>query len=697
MKKVININFQGRVIPIEEPAYDELRKYIESLRHYFRNEEGRDEIINDIENRIAELFTKLLAKENHNCITEGDLESIIASIGRPEDFEQADNENKQDDAEPQSETNPKPLSASEPRGSFYRNSNDTVIAGVCSGVAHYLKIDPTIVRLLFAIITFGGFGTGILIYIVLWIVLPERVLSSNVKRRLFRNPDQRILGGVCSGLSNYFNIATWIPRLIFVSPILLGFLNKLFWGPAIFLTIPFGGMLFLTYLILWIVVPIASTASEKLEMRGEKVDLESIRDTVREELQDLKTKSIKTGETLSNKAKEWGKEASETASQLSSSISQPAKRGGIGHAIGMIFKIFFLFIASVIAFGLLMGFMGILFGASLVWPFQSFVLDGLWEQATAAGTLLLFLGLPIVALVIWLIRRIIGVRTKNKFLGYAFGTLWALGWVSVFAFFSLMGRHFTKRSETEKIVSINQPTTGSLDIRLGKYPGRFETIDWFDDEDDAPAVSPNNDSLILNTVRIRVSRSADTLYRLKIFKAARGASSMEAEETAEKIVFQPLQEDSVIYLPKGFAIAAADKFRNQQVIVVIEVPIGKTIKIDGSTEWFDFFDLKGKKNGIQFNFNYEFNDQFFPFEINRWYRMNTYGLDKMGLTPEERIEQLKERIEDEFRDLKKEGDNLTDSINIRINGKDTIIDMNVNFSHLMENQMEPSELKLSRS
>jgi hypothetical protein len=133
------------------------------------------------------------------------------------------------------------------------------------------------------------------------------------------------------------------------------------------------------------------------------------------------------------------------------------------------------------------------------------------------------------------------------------------------------------------------------------------------------------------------------------------------------------------------------------VIVVIEVPIGKTIKIDGSTEWFDFFDLKGKKNGIQFNFNYEFNDQFFPFEINRWYRMNTYGLDKMGLTPEERIEQLKERIEDEFRDLKKEGDNLTDSINIRINGKDTIIDMNVNFSHLMENQMEPSELKLSRS
>ena len=693
MKKVININFQGRVIPIEEPAYEELRKYTESLRDYFRNEEGRDEIINDIENRIAELFTNRLAKENNSCITESDLESIISSIGRPEDFERAENEVRQEDGGNNTDTKSKPASDKEPRGSFYRNSNDTVIAGVCSGVAHYLKIDPTIVRLLFAIITFGGFGTGILIYIVLWIVLPERVLSSNVKRRLFRNPDEKILGGVCSGVSSYFNIATWIPRLIFLSPILLGFLNKLFWGPAIFLTIPFGGMLFLTYLILWIVLPIASTASEKLEMRGEKVDLESIRDTVREELHDLKSKSIKTGENLSNKAKDWGKEASDTASQLTSSLSQPSRRSGLGHAIGMIFKIFFLFIASVIAFGLLMAFMGILFGISLVWPFQSFILDGVWEQTTAAGTLLLFLGLPIVALVIWLIRRIIGVHTKNKFLGYAFGTLWTLGWVSVFAFFSLMGRHFTKRSESEKVVSINQPTSGSLDIKLGKYPGRFETIDWFDDDDDAPAVSPNNDSLILNTVRIRVSKSPDSLYRLKIFRAARGESTIQAEKVAEKIVFEPRQEDGIIYLPKGFAIAAADKFRNQQVILVVEVPVGKTIKIDGSTEWFDFFDLKGRKNGVQLNFSYEYNDQFFPFEYDRWYRMNTYGLDKLGLTPEERIEQLKERIEDEFRDLKKEGDDLTDSINIRINGKDTIINMNVDFSHLMNDQPEKPELK----
>src|SRR6478736_2366685 len=87
MKKVININFQGRVIPIEETAYEILQKYVESLRKYFANEEGRDEIINDIEGRIAELFSDRL-KKGATCITEDDVNAVIRSIGRPEDFDE---------------------------------------------------------------------------------------------------------------------------------------------------------------------------------------------------------------------------------------------------------------------------------------------------------------------------------------------------------------------------------------------------------------------------------------------------------------------------------------------------------------------------------------------------------------------------------------------------------------------------------
>src|SRR5215203_555554 len=122
MKKVISINFQGRVIPIEESAFEELKKYTESLQRYFAREEGKDEIINDIENRIAELFIERLKNNPAGCITEADIHSIVASIGRPEDFDGDISE-----ATPGKSASGKPLESeipqTEPRGSLYRNEN----------------------------------------------------------------------------------------------------------------------------------------------------------------------------------------------------------------------------------------------------------------------------------------------------------------------------------------------------------------------------------------------------------------------------------------------------------------------------------------------------------------------------------------------------------------------------------------------
>src|SRR5205085_4665629 len=86
MKKIININLSGRVIPIEDSAYEKLQSYIESLRRYFSKEEGRDEIINDIESRIAELMSEKVRKGT-SSVTDADVDEIIASMGRPEDFD----------------------------------------------------------------------------------------------------------------------------------------------------------------------------------------------------------------------------------------------------------------------------------------------------------------------------------------------------------------------------------------------------------------------------------------------------------------------------------------------------------------------------------------------------------------------------------------------------------------------------------
>src|SRR5580698_4117031 len=156
MKKIININFHSRVIPIEESAYDILKQYIESLRTYFANEEGRDEIISDIENRFAELFSDRL-KKGSTCITDEDVSETIASMGRPEDFEQEDitqgtttntanSSNQQNTSQQQSQQQ----YGYEGARRLYRSENDKLLGGVCSGLANYLKLDPAIVRIIFA-------------------------------------------------------------------------------------------------------------------------------------------------------------------------------------------------------------------------------------------------------------------------------------------------------------------------------------------------------------------------------------------------------------------------------------------------------------------------------------------------------------------------------------------------------------------
>jgi phage shock protein PspC (stress-responsive transcriptional regulator) len=273
MKKIININFQGRVIPIEETAYDTLKQYVDSLRRYFANEEGRDEIINDIESRIAELFSERL-KRGTACITDDDINAVISSIGRPQDFEEqdggtADNSNAYQGS--QQQTGPSANTAynfnNAGRGRLYRNADDKILGGVCSGLANYLGIDPVILRIIFVILIGGLFW----VYILLWIIVPSQSLQTSITKRLYRNADDRVLAGVCGGLATYFNIEVWIPRLIFALPLILGIISgtmNAIWmnwdfgiAPRV-ITGSLGSTLFVTYIILWIAVPFASTASE---------------------------------------------------------------------------------------------------------------------------------------------------------------------------------------------------------------------------------------------------------------------------------------------------------------------------------------------------------------------------------------------------------------------------------------------------
>ena len=600
MKKIININLSGRVIPIEDSAYEKLQAYIESLRRYFANEEGRDEIINDIESRVAELMSEKIRK-GATVITDADIDEIALSMGRPEDFaaEAAEPSVSAGNTSSQQNQQQQQYSYSEPKqskGRLYRDTSDKFVAGVCSGIANYLNVDPTIVRILFAIITFGGFGLGFLAYILLWIILPQKDLEGFSGKRLYRNPDDRIIGGVAGGLAAYFDKRVSTIRLIFAAPLVLSILIGILRGFAwdydfdFALNIGFGslsGTFILAYIILWMVLPEARTNYEKMEMRGEKVDVNRIRQNVREGMGNMKdrvktwTEEVKeSAQNFTNKAKEF---SNTRGKAFAAEVSETARTGGrgIGHAIGVLFKVFFLFIAGTIAFGLFVGLIALIFGGVAWWPINNFLWTSKWQQIYAWGTVIFFLGIPLIAFITWIFRRLLRVRSRNSYLGWTFGALWTVGWVSVIAFASSITKDFREQEHTDTPVTISQPKNGKMTIAVSQPELEFTgSFGWMNDGGEGWNLS--DDTLQLSTVRFDIKASTDSAYHVTMKRYSFGRSENEALNRAEKIQYTVIYKDSVLDLGNGYAIDKDSKFRGQQVEIEILVPPGKKIRFDKS-------------------------------------------------------------------------------------------------------------------
>lgn len=592
MKKIININLSGRVIPIEDSAYESLQRYIESLRRYFANEEGRDEIINDIESRIAELMNDKI-KKGATAITDADIEEIISSMGRIEDFEKAESAETSGTANQFSSSAYTGSEQKRFKGRLYRDTSDKMIGGVCAGIANYMNVDPAIVRLLFAIITFGGFGMGFLIYILLWIILPSRDLDSYVGKRLFRNPEDRIIGGVAGGLAAYFNKQAWTIRLIFAAPLILNIffsiINGMFFPwhynfrPV---DVAFGsltGTFIITYIILWIVLPEARSSFEKMEMRGEKVDVNRIRQNVQEGMSDIKTRAQAWGEEVKTSAQQFGDRAKEFASTrgqtFASEVKQTARpvASGIGHAIGVLFKAFFLFIAGTIAFALFIVVL-VFIMSGVVQPVKDFLLDGFWQNISLWGVLILFLAVPLIAIITWIVRRAMRVRSQNRYLGWVFSGLWFLGFVSLGIFISSMLSSVRRYDKIEEPVSIST-AVNKMVVRVSEPEIRYSgTFDWLDT--DGEGFDITEDSLHYANVKLNVIKSEDSFYHVSLWKYSRGKNRNDARQKAEKISYNISSLDSILFLGSGLSIAKGQKFRGQQVLVEIKVPVGKRMFFD---------------------------------------------------------------------------------------------------------------------
>jgi phage shock protein PspC (stress-responsive transcriptional regulator) len=589
MKQVININFQGRVVPIEVSAFELLKNYTESLSRHFANEEGKDEIINDIESRIGELFQERISK-GATCVTDDDVKAIIKSMGNPEDFDTMEDTQSASSAGQQQSTNSTtsaPFSNNTSGAAhkrLFRNENDKVLGGVCSGLANYFNIDVVIARVIFVILLFSGIG--FLTYIIMWIAVPSSSTEQigGTRRRLFRDSDDKKIAGVCAGIGNYFGINPWIPRVLFLLPF-LSFISRWghwggMWDFGDILRFTFSPTSLIVYIILWIVIPEAVTTSEKLEMKGEKVDMNSIKASVMEEMKGV-----------GKRAEKFGAEASTVIAEKANAMAGDVKsfsrrnRGGLGNVIAMIAKILAYFIIGIVCcllFGMLIA---LAVGSVGVFPLKDYVLRGPWQNAYAWGTLLLFIAVPIIAIITWVIRKIARVKNNSRILGFTFGSLWAIGWVCIVMLVATVTRDFKSASNIdEQSVTLTNPNLNKMVITSSlpfskKYYGRnwvrFEPFENLIDEDTA----------FVRNVYVEITKSPTDSFMVTTKRTSRGYDRSDANTLARLIKFNVEQKDSILLLDKGIAINKTDKFRNQVVIVTVYVPVGKQIRINKGIGW----------------------------------------------------------------------------------------------------------------
>ena len=594
MKKNISINLQGIIFHIEDDGYEVLSRYLYEVKAHFTNYQGHEEIVADIEGRIAELFSARLSVSKQ-VITLLDVEEMTAKMGRVRDFATDPDEEDQEPAAasagtaggtfgPNGPFGPKgpfgPEGTFGPEGPFaagrdadgqprrlYRDLAHRKIAGVCAGLAQYFRVNPLVVRLIFLALLllpnfFGGFdisrgdifsrhhfnfgSLALITYVVLWIALPKRTDAPTpidtldfggklTGRKLFRDTDTGKVGGVAAGLAAYFQTDVVLVRVLF----LLG----------AFAT--FGSTI-IAYLILWAVVPEARTVSEKMQMRGDAVTLSGIDNNLRTSAFD--------GDNATAPNRPLG-----TFLEGAARNAKPAA-DFLGTVIRWVVGGFLVFWGGSWLIGVLM-----LLGAALsIIPFTAvehtsngFMFDNgfgeLVRNLSPWGAIAwaLLIGIPGLGLLLLglrlLLRRSVLSRSANSVL---LG-LWLLGVVGATAAGLQAAREFQAKG------SYN--TT----VRFPGLTGEGIVLDSRNVEDDVKWIN----------LHVAPADSGAAPYVEEEFRAS-GRTQDAARLTAQQtIVYNVTNRDSTIVFDQGFRLKDDAPGRNQKLNLTLYLPLDKVYRL----------------------------------------------------------------------------------------------------------------------
>lgn len=510
MKKTISVHIGGRVFSIEEDAYDKLNAYLNAIRTYFSNQDSADEIIADIELRLAELFLGRLGT-HREVVTLVDVHEVIEVMGRPEDFADSDDEG----ADGHSESSKKQTTSKR----VFRDPDNKVIFGVCGGISAYFGWDPIILRILFALM-FIVYGWGLLLYILLAIIIPK-----------------------------------------------------------------------------------AKTTAEKLQMRGEPVTVENISKKVSQSFEGVKEDLKEFGKKNDfneERIKGTGKRVGDFFAQLGEGILRVLKVLVIifGKLIGVIF-VFAAIIAILIIIGLIFG-----------WDMAFKISDGNvflddhfehWANAlfaepgqrrlffwAAAGSLIL----PLIGLLLLGLRLVLDMRKFPAYVGLSLTVLWitsiiALSYVGV----TLYRSFHVKASYTEHlgvlptssdtlVVDAKDLGEPQYSFRTGYGAGRafFHGIVTFPGVDSTQLLYIER-----NRLTIAMNETSDQ-FELEVRRSARGSSQKEAIKHAGYISADHAFAQDSLHIYPWFALEKGEKIRGQRATYTLRVPVGKRVHLTQSSK-----------------------------------------------------------------------------------------------------------------
>lgn len=517
MKKTISSSIGGIVFNVEEDAHAKLSAYLDAISASIKNSEGHDEIMADIESRIAEILQQKMGSYKQ-VVTLTEVDGVISVMGNPEDFG-APADNKQQS---------------------YSSSGN-------------------------------------------------RYSSWGSRRRLYRDPDDKVIFGVCSGLSHHFDI----------DPIWL----RLAFGLSIFI----GGFGIILYLLLAAITPKARTTAEKLEMMGEPVDINNIRRTIEEEMEHFKKKVNDFGDNF--RSRRPGDRAKEFGRDLGDFFSSAGR--GAGNLIGGIIKAVLVFVSLILAFVfavLLLAFIISLTSGLNIIHLETgnghmlhYSIRNFYDMLSITGGMrgiltigiLLFLGIPLLALIVRLGRAAAGRKHPFQWFTITASIFWAAGWICMFIGIAAVFSHFSVTSFSRNDIKLNMaPLPKTLYVKmnnpdLGENILELDSLNLYVSDENEFRANPS----------LCIEQSPDSNYHLVLTKIARGITKAEADNFAGNIDYIYSAHDSTLVLNPYYSLDLSKGWRKQRLDLTIEVPLNKNIAMPEGIDHIMCWELRHRHRG----------------------------------------------------------------------------------------------------